>query len=109
MQPQVNPAWWMTLLAALVILGSTTASVAAESSQNPLEPVDKSSPRATFAAFRDNTEKASRSWLLREVAAETDAQAKRALRTLDLRHVGEALLYEIGIADALYLFETESD
>jgi MscS family membrane protein len=102
---RVTAAWWIPLLAALVIMGSTTASIAAESSRNPLEPVDTSSPRATFLAFRDNLEKAYRSWLLRE-GTETDAQARRALRTLDLRHVGEALLMEIGIADALYLYET---
>ncbi len=97
----------MTLLAALVIIfGSTTASLAADSDRNPLEPVDTSSPRATFLAFRDNTEKAYRSWLLRAGAPETDAQVRRALRTLDLRQVGEALSYEIGIADALYLSET---
>jgi hypothetical protein len=33
---------------------------------------------------------------------------RRALRTLDLRQVGEVLFYEIGIADALYLYETLS-
>jgi MscS family membrane protein len=98
--------WWLTLLAALAIFGSTTtASVGAESNRNPLEPVDTSSPRATFLAFRDNMEKAHRSWLLRE-GAEADAQGRRVLRTLDLRHVGEALLQEIGMADALYLYET---
>jgi MscS family membrane protein len=105
-RPRVTAAWWTPLLAALVIVGSTTVSVAAESSRNPLEPVDTSSPRATFLAFLDNTEKSYRSWLLRKDAAETDAQARRALRTLDLRYVGEALLFEIGIADALYLYET---
>jgi hypothetical protein len=45
---RVTAAWWMALLAALIILGSMTASVAAESSRNPLEPVDTSSPGATF-------------------------------------------------------------
>jgi MscS family membrane protein len=103
-QPRVT--WWMTLLAALAIFGSTaTVGVGAESNQNPLEPVDTSSPRATFLAFRENMEKAYRSWLLHE-GGEADAQGRRALRTLDLRHVGEALLHEIGMADALYLYET---
>ncbi len=105
-QPRVTAAWWMSLPAALIIFGSTTAGVAAESSRNPLEPVDTSSPRATFLAFLDNAEKAYRSWRLHAGAAETDAQVRRALRTLDLRQVGEALFYEIGIADALYLYET---
>jgi hypothetical protein len=107
-QPRVNAAWWMTLSAALIVFGSTTAGFAAESSRNPLEPVDTSSPRATFLAFLDNAEKAYRSWRLHAGAAETDAQVRRALRTLDLRQVGEALFYEIGIADALYLYETLS-
>ena len=99
----------MNLLAALVIIfGSTTASLAAAPNRNPLEPVDTSSPRATFVAFRDNTETAYRSWLLREGVGQTDAQARRALRTLDLGQVGEALSYAIGIADALYLYETLS-
>ncbi len=99
----------MIPLAALAIMfGSMTASLAADSNRNPLEPVDTSSPRATFLAFRDNTEIAYRSWLARAGAAQTDAQARRALRTLDLPDVGEALLFEIGIADALYLYETLS-
>ncbi len=51
---------------------------------------------------------AYRSWLSRAGAAQTDAQVRRALRTLDLPDVGEALLFEIGIADALYLYETLS-
>ena len=103
---RVTAAWWMTLSAALIIFGSTTAGVAAESSRNPLEPVDTSSPRATFLAFLENTERAYRSWRMHAGAAETDAQVRRALRTLDLRQVGEALFYAIGIADALYLYET---
>ena len=103
-QPKVIATWWTTLLAALVVLGST-ASVAAEPDKKPLEPVDTSSPRATFLAFRDPVEKAYRSWLSRE-RAEADAQGGRALRTLDLRHIGEALLREIGMDDALYLYET---
>ena len=104
-QPRVTAAWWMTLLAALVMLGSTTASIAAESSRNPLEPVDTSSPHATFLAFRNNMEKAYRSRPLRE-GTETDAQAQTGAPYADLRHVGEALLMEIGVADALYLYET---
>ena len=104
-QPRVTATWSMMLLAALVILGSTTAGVAAEPGRNLLEPVDTSSPRATFLAFRDHVEKAYRSWLSRERAG-TDAEGRRALRTLDLRHIGEALLREIGLADALYLYET---
>ena len=97
------------MLAGLVmLLCSTTAGGAAQSPRNPLEPVDTSSPRATFLAFRDNTELAYRSWLAREGAAQTDAQIRRALRTLDLPDVGEALLFGIGIADALYLYETLS-
>jgi hypothetical protein len=104
-QPRATATWRMTLAAALAIFGSTTASVSAEPGPNPLEPVDTSSPRATFFAFRDSIENAYRSWLLRE-GAEADAQGRRALRTLDLRHVGEALLHEIGMADALYLYET---
>jgi hypothetical protein len=47
-----------------------------------------------FLPFSTNTEKAYRSWLLRSGAPETDAQVRRALRTLDLRQVGEALFYE---------------
>ena len=104
-QPRVTATWSMMLLAALVILGSTTAGVAAEPGRNLLEPVDTSSPRATFLAFRDHVEKAYRSWLSRERAG-TDAEGRRALRTLDLRDIGEALLREIGLADALYLYET---
>ena len=104
-QPKVIATWWVILLAALVISGSTTASLAVEPDKNPLEPVDTSSPRATFVAFRNSMENAYRSWQLRE-GSEADAQGRRALHTLALRQVGEALLHEVGMADALYLYET---
>jgi MscS family membrane protein len=102
---RLTAAWRMMLLAALVVLTSATAGVAAESSRNPLQPVDTSSPRATFLAFRSSMENAYRSWQSR-AGAEADAQGRRALRTLALGPAGEALLHEIGMAEALYLYET---
>ena len=73
-----------------------------------MAPVDTSSPRATFTSFRENVEKAYRSWRLRENAGQIRTVARRALRTLDLDHIGEALREEVGVGEALYLYDTLS-
>ena len=97
---------WRLLLTALLWLGVATSGLAAETDPNPLQPVDTSSPRSTFLAFRENVEAAYRRWRLRESRQETEVEIRRALRTLDLSGVGDALLEEIGIGNALYLYDT---
>ncbi len=99
-------SWRAILLALVMLLGSAMVGAADETEPNPLEPVDTSSPRATFLAFNQYAEKAYRAWRLREGLTATETLINRALRTLDLAHVGDALLQEVGIADALYLYET---
>jgi hypothetical protein len=98
------PATFRTLLlAALLWLGVASSSLAAEANSNPLQPVDTSSPRSTFLALRENVEAAYRRWRLRESRQEGEVDARRAFRTLDLSRIGDALLEEIGVGDALYL------
>lgn len=87
-------------------IGAPSLADQAPADPNPLQPVDTSSPRATLAAFLDHTEKAYRAWRLREGDATMEAQARKALRALDLSQIGEALLQEVGVANALYLYET---
>src|SRR5687767_118618 len=94
------------LLTLLLWLAALAPAFAAEPATNLLAPVDTSSPRGTFLAFRDNLEQAYRRWRLREGGAGTIIPATRALRTLDLRDVGDALLAEIGFGEAIYLLET---
>jgi MscS family membrane protein len=97
---------WTSLLTTLLWLSVVPSGVAAAADPNPLQPVDTSSPRSTFLAFRENTEAAYRRWRLREGRHKTEVEVRRAFRTLDLSRIGEALLEEIGIGDALYLFDT---
>ena len=103
---RISVASCRLLLTALLWLSVATSGVAAEADSNPLQPVDTSSPRSTFLAFRENTEAAYRRWRLREGRMATEVEVRRALRTLDLSRIGEALLEEIGIGDALYLYDT---
>ncbi len=98
--------WRAVLISLILLISSTVVGLADETDPNPLEPVDTSSPRATFLAFNHYAEKAYRAWRMREGIAATGAQVRRTLRTLDLAHIGKALLEEVGIADALYLYET---
>lgn len=90
----------------LLWLSVATSCLAAEAERNPLQPVDTSSPRSTFLAFSENTEAAYRRWRLRESRHEAEVEVRRALRTLDLSRIGEALLAEVGIGNALYLYDT---
>jgi MscS family membrane protein len=94
------------LLTLLLWLAALVPAFAVEPVPDPLQPIDTSSPRATFLAFRDNLEQAYQRWRLREGGTGTLTPATRALRTLDLRGVGEALLVEVGLGEALYLLET---
>ena len=103
---RISAASWRSLLTALLWLGVATSGLAAEADPNPLQPVDTSSPRSTFLAFREHVEAAYRRWRLRESRHETEVEAQRAFRTLDLSGIGAALLEEIGIGDALYLYDT---
>ena len=103
---RISVASCRLLLTALLWLSVATSGVAAEADSNPLQPVDTSSPRSTFLAFRENTEAAYRRWRLREGRMATEVEVRRAFRTLDLSRIGEALLEEIGIGDALYLYDT---
>jgi MscS family membrane protein len=81
---------------------------AATQAASALQPVDTSSPRATFREFRDNLEEAYRYWRQRGNRTTSMEAAKRALRTLDLGNVGGALVEEVGLDAALYLYETTS-
>lgn len=89
-------------------MGQRGPAHAAADGSNPLQPVDTSSPRATLEGFREYTEKAYNAWHLREVGSAALSQARNALHTIDLSHVGKALIEEVGVADALYLYETLS-
>lgn len=73
-----------------------------------LQPVDTSSPRATFQELRDNLEVAYQQWRLRQGSRAPAQAARRAVRTLDLGNIGDALAEEIGLAAALLLYETTS-
>lgn len=91
------------LLASLVLPGH-----GAGAQDSPLAPVDTSSPRATLQSFRANVEKAYQSWRRHDSVHRTEGLAERFLRTLDLTHIGAALRGEVGVDDALYLYDTIS-
>ena len=95
------------LLLALLVWSGHGAS-AQQAQDSPLAPVDTSSPRATFQSFRTNVERAYRSWRRHESLNQTEDIAARFLRTLDLAHIGAALRSEVGVDDALYLYDTIS-
>lgn len=84
------------------------SATAQQAQDSPLAPVDTSSPRATLQSFRANVERAYRSWRRHEDLNQTEGLAERVLRTLDLAHVGAALRAEVGVDDALYLYDTIS-
>ncbi|MFO1036878.1 MAG: mechanosensitive ion channel family protein [Geminicoccaceae bacterium] len=96
------------LRALLLVLAfcAATPAEAADTATARLQPADTSSPRATLRSFLANVGEAYERWRNRSGRAETLVPAQRALHTLDLRHVGEALIFEIGIDSALYLYET---
>jgi len=71
------------LLALLLSLLGPAPALAATSPVSVLQPVDTSSPRATFQEFRDNLEDAYRQWRLRQGSTAPGQAAGRALRTLD--------------------------
>jgi hypothetical protein len=96
------------LLTLLLSLFGPAPALTATRPASVLQPVDTSSPRATFQEFRDNLEKAYRQWRLRQGSMAPMQAARRALRTLDLGNVGDALADEIGLEAALYLYETTS-
>ena len=64
--------------------------------------------RATYESFREDVERAYRSWRLRENVSQTRSLAERALRTMDLGGIGDALRQEVGVGDALFLYDTIS-
>ncbi len=98
---------WLALAVLLALATwSLHGACAAEPRDNPLAPVDLSSPRATFDAFRTNLEKAYRAWRLRENFEQVRQLGDRILRTLDLHEIGEAFREEAGINAALYLHDT---
>jgi MscS family membrane protein len=107
-----RPRLVQRLLAILTVVLLGTGLIATTSAQelddNPLRPVDTSSPRATYESFREDVERAYRSWRLRENVSQTRALAERALRTMDLGGIGDALRQEVGVGDALFLYDTIS-
>jgi MscS family membrane protein len=96
------------LLTLLLSLLGPTSALTATRPASVLQPVDTSSPRATFQEFRDNLENAYRQWRLRQGSMAPMQMARRALRTLDLANIGDALVEEVGLGAALYLYETTS-
>ena len=76
---RISVASCRSLLMALLWLGVATSGLAAEADPNPLQPVDTSSPRTTFLAFREHVEAAYRGWRLRESRHQTEVEAQRAL------------------------------
>ncbi len=103
---RISAAWMHAILAAVVWLGLAASCLAARADDNPLQPVDTSSPRSTFLAFRENTEAAYRRWRMRDSRHATEVEVERAFRTLDLSRIGAALQEEIGVGNALYLYDT---
>ena len=71
---RISVASCRLLSTALLWLSVATSGVAAEADSNPLQPVDTSSPRSTFLAFRENTEAAYRRWRLREGRMATEVE-----------------------------------
>lgn len=102
--PIARPA----LLALLLAICGPDPAWAATHVASVLQPVDTSSPRATFQELRGNLEDAYRRWRLRQGSMAPQQAARRALRTLDLGNVGDVLSEEVGLAAALYLYETIS-
>ena len=100
----------LRMAAVLVLgwLGGTGAASAVDLRTHPLAPVDTTSPRATLQSFREDIERTYRSWRLRENLGATTALGHRALRTLDLANVGQAIVEDIGIGAAFYLHDTLS-
>ncbi|MFO1048171.1 MAG: mechanosensitive ion channel [Geminicoccaceae bacterium] len=94
------------LLLMMLVLAPARYACSDEPAESPLAPVDTSSPQATLHSFRANVERAYQGWRLHEGREHIENFAERVLRTLDLAHVGAALRTEIGIDDALYLYET---
>src|SRR4051812_49933930 len=79
---RISVVSWRLMLTVLLWLGGTTLGLTAEADSSPLQPVDTSSPRSTFLAFRENTEAAYRRWRLRESRQEAEVEMRRAVPTL---------------------------
>ncbi|MFO1038963.1 MAG: mechanosensitive ion channel family protein [Geminicoccaceae bacterium] len=92
-------------IAALLILLVPAWVGEVRADNGPLAPVDTSSPRATFEAFRTDGEDAFRSWQRREANPTLRAVA-RTLRTMDLSDLGDVLSENVGLNAAFYLLET---
>jgi hypothetical protein len=91
----------------LSLVGSAPALTATRP-VSVLQPVDTSGPRAAFQELRDNLEQAFRQWRLHQGSTAPTQAARRAVRTLDLGSIGDALAEEVGLAAALFLYETTS-
>lgn len=99
---------WTVLLAMVFWLSIGAPSLAdqAPADPNPLQPVDTSSPRATLAAFLAIPRRPTAPGGCARATRRWRPRARKALRALDLSQIGEALLQEVGVANALYLYET---
>ena len=98
-------SWTRRLIALAMLAVWLPLGALAQEVDNPLAPLDLSSPRSTFAAFRSNLEKSYRAWRLRENVEQVRQLGERLLRTLDLHEIGEAFREEVGINNALYLYD----
>jgi MscS family membrane protein len=102
------------ILAALLLVGTATSAGAAPP-QNPLQPLDRSSPRATLRTFLTSGDVLAQELADRYVASQSWAEHGRLLalgqqliRCLDLAQVPPASRPKVGRAAGLALFETLS-
>jgi MscS family membrane protein len=98
----------------LALLGPA-APAGAAAPQNPLQPLDRSSPRATLRTFLSSGDALAQELADGYVASQSRAEhgrlvsiAQQVIRCLDLRHVPPASRLKEGRAAALALFETLS-
>ena len=96
----------LPVLLFVLILGVPPDGMAADEYISPLEPADTSSPRATLKAFRENFERAFRSFyeLRDRTATDRPAQA-RLLRTLDVSQLPPAQARRMAVEATLLLNE----
>ena len=103
MSPGLSAVKWVgTLVLALATSGPAAA---ADTAKHPLEPADRSSPRATLETFLSSSEQAWRTALERGGRGETTEAGLRARRCLDLEEVSPAQREEVAREAGVLLFD----
>ncbi len=96
----------LPVLLLVLTLGASPHGLAAEEYISPLEPADTSSPRATLKSFRDNFERAFRTFYeIRSRDAIDQAAALRNGRTLDISKLPPAQARRMAKEAALLINE----